>query len=137
MAAYSSDRDKESTFRFPSEDTLRGFVNDEQSADEMVQFAENLGRHLQEKKVTSSQIRNAYGGVKKMEMSGWGPTTRRHLLLIKPRLAYAAGRHRNGLTELKQVMDTVIDAVVGPLEFQRFCQFFEAILAYHRAFGGK
>lgn len=116
---------------------LKRFVEKEESAPEMVAFAEKLGGYLQSTRVTTSQIRNAYGNVKKMEMVGWSAATRRQLVLIKPRLAYAAGRHRGGLEELKKVLDVLIDAVDEEEKFQKFCQFFEAVLAYHKAYGGK
>lgn len=117
---------------------IQSYITKDDTAEKMVKYAENLGKHLKENKVTTSQIRNAYGNMKKLEMSGWNNNrTRREVLLLKPRLAYAAGRHGNGLTQLKKVMDSAIDAVTDEESFQRFCQFFEAIVAYHKAAGGK
>ena len=122
---------------------IQSFITQDASANAMVEFAEALGKHLQEKKVTTSQIRNAYGNMKKLEMAGWhGNRTQREILLLKPRLAYAAGRQQDraakeGLENLRQVMDSAIDAVNEEESFKRFCQFFEAIIAYHKAAGGK
>jgi CRISPR-associated protein Csm2 len=109
----------------------------------MIECADDLGRHLKNKKVTTSQIRNAYGNMKKLEMAGWqGNRTQREMLLLKPRLAYAAGRQQDwatkeGLENLRQVIDSAINAVTDEESFKRFCQFFEAIIAYHKAAGGK
>ncbi len=124
-------------FEAPRKEEIQRFIADERAAPEMVACAERLGSYLQQQNVTSSQIRNAYGNLKKLEMNGWGPQTQRHLVLLKPRLAYAAGRHGGGLKDLKQVLERAIDAVCDQDSFARFCQFFEAILAYHKAYGGR
>lgn len=116
---------------------IQSYITKDDTAEKMVKDAEELGNYLKENKVTTSQIRNAYGNMKKLQMFGWNNRTRREVLLLKPRLAYAAGRHGNGLTQLKKVMDSAIDAVSDEASFQRFCQFFEAIVAYHKAAGGK
>ncbi len=121
----------------PTPEEIKSYIAQDDTAKQMVQFAERFGEILQTKKVTTSQIRNAYGNMKKLEMSGWQSRTRREVLLLKTRLAYAAGRHGDGLKELKKVMDSAIDAVNDEASFQRFCQFFEAIVAYHKAAGGK
>ncbi len=123
----------------PQPEVIKGYIIKNDTAKEMVQFAEEFGRKYKED-ITTSQIRNAYGSMKKLEMSGWqGSRTQRTLLLLKPRLAYASGRnHRNeGLKKLREVIEHAIDAVTDEESFQRFCQFFEAIVAYHRAAGGK
>lgn len=125
-------------FRMPPREKIQGYIAKDDTAREMVQFAEKFGRKYKQD-ITTSQIRNAYGNMKKLEMAGWQDArTQREVLLLKPRLAYAAGRHRgDGLKNLKTVMDSAIDAVTDKASFQRFCQFFEAIVAYHKAAGGK
>ncbi|NJM12910.1 MAG: type III-A CRISPR-associated protein Csm2 [Synechococcaceae cyanobacterium SM1_2_3] len=126
----------------PEPVVIKTFITDDATAKAMVEFADQLGRHLKEKKVTTSQIRNAYGNMKKLEMADWQESrTLREVLLLKPRLAYAARRQRNnndqeGLQSLKTTMDSAIDAVTTEEQFKRFCQFFEAIIAYHKAAGG-
>lgn len=95
------------------------------------------------KKVSASQIRNAFGTMKKLQMWGWGnPKVPAQLLLMKPRLAYMAGRQsrrieKEALKALKEVLSHSIDCVQGEETFENFCNFFEAILAYHKAHGGK
>lgn len=131
------------SFKAPSEQQVHAFVTEDASARAMIECADDLGRHLKNKKVTTSQIRNAYGNMKKLEMAGWqGNRTQREMLLLKPRLAYAAGRQQDwatkeGLENLRQVIDNAINAVTDEESFKRFCQFFEAIIAYHKAAGGK
>ena len=100
----------------------------------LVKEAEQLGKQLA-RNLTTSQIRNIYGAVKKMQMKGELDTHK--LLMLKPKLAYAAKRHGGGVDTLKDVLTQAIDLVGNDSKkFNRFVDFFEAILAYHRAYGG-
>ena len=101
----------------------------------LVEMAETLGQRLQGR-LTVSQIRNVYGMVKHMEMRGFDAN---EFVLLKPRLAYAAVRaNTEGARELKDVLSWAIDEVdKDASKFARFVDFFEAILAYHRAAGGR
>lgn len=107
----------------------------------LVETAEQLAQELSEikrdrDKLSTSQIRNIYGAVKKMQMKGGLDTHK--LLMLKPKLAYAAKRHGRGAEKLKDILTDAIDCVKNDSKnFNRFVDFFEAILAYHRAFGGK
>jgi CRISPR-associated protein Csm2 len=123
----------------PKKEDVQRFVWDEEAVKDMVRAAESLGQHLKNKKVTSTQLRNAYGTMKKLEMVGWNAKTRTKVMLIKPRLAYAAERHGHGMKDLNNVIGWAIDAIRDEEEedFRRFCNFFEAIVAYFRAAGGK
>ena len=56
----------------------------------LVKEAEQRGQQLA-RNLTTSQIRNIYGAVKKMQMKGELDTHK--LLMLKPKLAYAAKRH--------------------------------------------
>jgi CRISPR-associated protein Csm2 len=102
----------------------------------LVGLAERLGPELKNGNLTTSQIRNIYGGVKQMEMRGFDPN---EFVLLKPKLAYAAARaNADGARTLKDVLSWAIDEVgEDPAKFARFVDLFEAILAYHRAAGGK
>ena len=119
----------------------------------LVETADTLGRKLNEiqsdrEKLSTSQIRNIYGAVKKMQMKGGLDTHK--LLMLKPKLAYAAKRHGRGVETLKDVLTQAIDLVEKKQidlseeeqakkkqeKFNRFVDFFEAILAYHKAYGG-
>lgn len=103
----------------------------------LVNVAEKLGSHLNNRELTTSQIRNVFGLVKKMEMAGFD---HKKFILLKPKLAYAAARPgaSNGIRDLKKVLTGAIDNVGNDeSKFQTFVEFFEAILAYHRAAGGK
>ncbi len=98
---------------------------------EAKQRGQQLARNL-----TTSQIRNIYGAVKKMQMKGELDTHK--LLMLKPKLAYAAKRHGGGVGTLKDVLTQAIDLVGNDsTKFNRFVDFFEAILAYHKDAGGR
>lgn len=102
----------------------------------LVNAAEALGPHLKNGQLTTSQIRNIYGMVKRMEMQQFDP---HEFVLLKPKLAYAAKRARaRGAEDLKTVLSWAIDEVgTDSQKFARFVDLFEAILAYHVAAGGK
>ncbi|MBW2096564.1 MAG: type III-A CRISPR-associated protein Csm2 [Deltaproteobacteria bacterium] len=95
--------------------------------------------------VTTSQIRQIFGKLKSIEAKGYGNDgTRTEFIMLKPLLAYTAGRHnKTGMERLKERVTWGIDAVLNGegqeevLRFKNFCKLFEAILAYHKAHGGK
>ena len=104
-----------------------------------IEFTEWFGRELAYDRFSNSQIRNIFGEVKRMEMKGYEET---RLLLLKPKLAYAAKRQSGRYAEkaansLKVLLSSGIDAVVqssNPKDsFNNFSNIFEAILAYHKA----
>lgn len=110
-------------------------------SNEFVKWADTFGKEIA-RPVTTSQIRNIFGTIKKLEMSSQVDLP--ELLLLKPRIAYAVRRNEK-LQPLAQELTSAIDAVDAVRDeptkleerFRRFCQGFEAILAYHRAHGGK
>src|SRR5262245_47866662 len=95
----------------------------------LVDAAAVLGPQLKQGGLTTSQIRNVYGMVKQMEMRGFDPN---EFVLLKPRLAYAAARaNTDGAWLLRDVLSSAIDEVgTDNQKFERFVDFFEAILAY-------
>ena len=119
---------------------IESFIQKDETAKQMVKYADDLAKEIF-RDVSTSQIRNAYGTVKKLEMqSVFDNKAYRELLLLKPKLAYARGRSSKKETfkKLEDALSAAIDAVdVKDSEtFKRFCNFFEAILAYHKAHGG-
>jgi CRISPR-associated protein Csm2 len=111
-----------------------------------VERAEALGEDLA-RQLTTSQIRNIFGTVRRIEMNwpedaGAEQARRayRDLVLLKPKMAYQAERERGrGVKVLTGVLTDAIDLVEegNRTHFQHFVDFFEAILAYHKAHGGK
>ena len=94
---------------------IRQFIQSDESAKDMVEFADKFAGEIA-KSVSTSQIRNIYGTVKKLEMTGLNPKTYRQLLLLKPKLAYAKGREKNkgkqkAYSQLETIIGQAIDAI--------------------------
>ena len=105
----------------------------EEGGDSLVRAAEDLGRRLA-RDLKTAQIRKIYGAVKKIQLSD--EFRRNDLILLKPKLAYAAAR-KGEVTALKEALTQAIDRVGDdPERFKNFVDFFEATLAYHKAAGG-
>ena len=102
----------------------------EQADKSLVEFAGNG--------LTNSKIRSIYGEIKRIQM-GTFEEEKSAFYLLKPKVAYALGREpkNEGLKRFKQIFDDCYDKVVDEMTFKNFCNVLEAILAYHRANGGK
>ncbi len=111
---------------------------------EMVNFARQTAELLVRNNLTRSQIRNIFTEVRKIEAMWDQDQARamRRLNILKPKLAYATAR-TEAVGLLRDVLSKAIDEVEaapnGEREprFRRFMELFEAILAYHRALGGR
>lgn len=112
----------------------------------MIDFAEILGKFLSplrkddKSALSNSQIRNVYGEIKRIQMSidknGWD-AIKPSFLILKPKVAYAAGRNRNlGIVVFKEFFNLAVTSVTNKKEYLNFCNLIESVLAYHRAFGG-
>ncbi|MBN2006224.1 MAG: type III-A CRISPR-associated protein Csm2 [Anaerolineae bacterium] len=126
----------------PSEVDLRKIVTDASGAEAMVTWAETLGKQLKDQGLTTSQIRSLFGEVRQIQAE-WSMETRRahakrRLILLKPKMAYRARKERGkAVADLVEVLRPALDMVNGDDDnFRRFVEFFEAILAYHKAYGG-
>ena len=127
----------------------------------LVEEAKRIGSDLA-KQLTTSQIRNVFGEVRKIEMNWPAPSpvqdgmelskeelakykkqekqaedAHRRAALLRPKLAYQARAERGrGVQELQKVLDPCLkivqnaDAATRKLYFDRFVDFFEAILAF-------
>ncbi len=120
-----------------SPDDARKIV--EGDAELLVKRAQAVAGGLKDE-TSRTQLRRLYGEVKRIEMlwrsakEGDAKETeaQRRVLLLKPRLAYQVAR-QNRLRSLQNTIEPVIDAVQGDRQrFQRFVEFFEAIVAYAR-----
>jgi CRISPR-associated protein Csm2 len=114
----------------------------------MVGMADQIGKDLKDQSLTTSQIRSLFGEVRQIQgewsMVGGHDRALRRLILLKPKMAYRARKERGmAVRVLVDILNPALDAVVDEKDpnkqsenFQRFVEFFEAILAYHRAHGG-
>ncbi|RKY71456.1 MAG: type III-A CRISPR-associated protein Csm2 [Candidatus Latescibacterota bacterium] len=127
-----------------SQDDLRKIIVNKDGSQILVKRAEDLGKQLVDERLKSSQIRAIFDEVRQIE-SLWLQNEQKALhkvYLLKPKLAYRAARSSEGVPTLKDILSRAIDIVVeSPAEakerFRRFTEFFEAILAYHKAYGGR
>ena len=130
-----------------SKSDLEKIITDGGSAELMVSIADNLGRELKEVGLTTSQIRSLFGEVRQSQaiwsIKGQENRAMRRFILLKPKMAYRVRRERGqGVRTLVEALLPAMDAVItGTPEkqkerFDRFVEFFEAILAYHKSYGG-
>ena len=98
------------------------------------------------KNVKTSQLRAFYSAVNRIRVqfqraNDFSPEIERSLILLKPKLAYAAGRHPRQLRDFRNFMERAIDGVVGSNgKVQALTNFFdllEAVVAYHKFHGGR
>ncbi len=114
--------------------------------DEAKRLAEQIYRTLK-----ASQVRKIFTEVRKIEAL-WEQDEKRQmavhrLVMLKPKLAYQEKRQeRRGSSPMKPLstaLISAIDIVANETNtekqneyFRRFIEFFEAVLAYHKYFGG-
>jgi CRISPR-associated protein Csm2 len=111
-----------------------------QEADkDMIDYAERSGRFMAQNGLTNSKIRSIYGEIKRIQMGDF-KNEKVSFYLLKPKVAYALGRDpkNEGLILFKKIFDKCFSCVTDDSKtYLNFCNFLEAILAYHKAFGGK
>lgn len=138
--------------RFPSEQIREAL---DQEGEKLVELAEKVAEKLVGGEVTKTQLRKVFGEVRKIHFRFISEykaeeqhsneqilkETRNRLAMLKPRLVYAAAKSDN---KLKELSDVVINCVTiinncDDQNFKRyflaFVNFFEAVLAFHRARG--
>lgn len=105
---------------------------------DLVEYAEKVGKYMAKNGLTNSKIRSIYGEIKRIQMGDF-EKEKSSFYLLKPKVAYALGRdERNeGLKLFKKVFDVCSNDVTNQKSYLNFCNFIEAILAYHKAYGGK
>lgn len=104
---------------------------------DLVDFAEQVGEFMAKNGLTNSKIRNVYGEVKRIQM-GEFEKEKSSFYLLKPKVAYALGRDEKneGLKLFKKIFDKCFEHVKDQKSYLNFCNLMEAILAYHKAYGG-
>jgi CRISPR-associated protein Csm2 len=146
---------------FPVDREAVRVIITEDDPERLVQVAEDLGKYLADIGLTTSQIRNIFGTARRLQADWLRPryeeseleeselivekrhAARRQLVLLKPKLAYQAQR----MPPVKPLADWLVEGINWVIEnddpkeqyfrFTRFMDFFEAVLAYHTAKGGK
>ena len=99
-----------------------------------IQYSEQFGILCQRKRVTTTQIRRIFQEVKRLPNEF--EKSKVDLNLLRPKLAYQKGRFSE-LTDIQKLFDHLIKNIHTDLELANFKEFFEAIICYHKAHGGK
>ena len=95
--------------------------------------------------VKTSQLRTFYSAVNRIRVQfqqehSFTSPVERSLILLKPKLAYAAGRHPRQLKAFQAFMVQAIDGVVKSENkgnaLTNFFDLLEAVVAYHKFHGG-
>ena len=108
-------------------------------SEKLVENARRLSEHLGGR-LSTSQIRSIFSEVKQMRRYDED-----RLNLLRPKMAYTAGKHGSRvqgklvgpIVDLQEILDKCIERISSEEEFENFKSFFEAILAYHRYYGGR
>ena len=105
---------------------------------DMVDFADKSGKFMANNGLTNSKIRGVYGEIKRIQMATF-EKEKAAFYLLKPKMAYAVGRDKfnQGLNLFKKIFDDCFPLVTNETQYKNFCNLIEAILAYHKSYGGK
>ena len=110
------------------------------TADILVEDAEKIGDCLANQiRLKTSQIRKFLDAVNRIRAESEGREGydyRTEVVLLKPKIAYAAGRH-NEVKYLMTVLEPCMSKVTNSSDFQQYSRLVEAIVAYHRYHGGR
>jgi len=116
--------------------------------EKLVGYAEKIGRLLKDGSITTTKLRKFLEAVNS-GLSAYRdrPSDFRNdrAVFLKPQLAYAVGREKGRsescLRGFSEVLFASIDRVGngedGFRDYERFVDFFQAVVAYHRYHGGK
>lgn len=115
----------------------------EWKVEDLVRRAQDVGRELS-RDMTTSQIRNFLDEVNRIDAEVKGKEAEfdsSRVILLKPLLAYAAGREGNKgkqavLKDFTNLFSAAADRTTSAADFKRFVDFTRAVVAYHRFHGG-
>ena len=115
----------------------------------LVEDASDFGPFLRNQRLETNQIRKFLDAINRVKADLIGEDfgadqqssknfsdIETDIVLLKPKLAYAAARQR-AAKPLSSVMSAAIDQVHSLEDFERLVQFIESIIAYHKAAGGR
>ncbi len=107
-------------------------------ADELVSIAEELGRHLKNIGLKTSQIRRFLDGIRRIDVqfNKGRSFNRDSVILLKPKLAYVAGLQES-VKPLMEVLEPAITAGAESYEsFKKLLALVEGVISYHKYYGG-
>jgi CRISPR-associated protein Csm2 len=105
----------------------------------MVDQSAQFGAELKRQRLETNQIRKFLDAINRLKSKLVGSQfseIEAEIVLLKPKLAYAAAR-QNVVKPLNKVMSAAIDKVESKADFERLVNLVESIIAYHKEAGGK
>ncbi|MEJ5347615.1 MAG: type III-A CRISPR-associated protein Csm2 [Desulfosoma sp.] len=110
------------------------------SMERLVEIADSVGFQISER-VKMNQIRRFLDGARKVEAevkrSKQFDQVKDRIVLLRPKLAYAAGRNAD-VKPLAELLDAAVTSAAKSEEnFKKFLRLMEGIIAYHRYHGGR
>ena len=111
------------------------------SVDDLIAHGKEIGQRLAKKPIElkTSQIRRFFDSLKNIQSKITKESFEQYrdeIVLLRPKLAYAAGRQRRQVEDLMKVLDPAISKIENYEDFNCFIQFVETIVAYHKYAGG-
>lgn len=116
------------------------------SAAEIVHKAEEIALQLTKDRLKTGQIRNFYSAITQMrttfsiEDENVTDELKRGLTMLKPKIAYAAGRQTAVRATfypfIKSALDGIERSNYNVQAIKNFFQLIESIVAYHKFYGG-
>ena len=126
---------------------------------DLVKHSEEFGGYLQRQKLKTNQIRKFLDAINRIKVrltqkkdnqpqesieqqkQKAFKSVESEIVLLKPKLAYAAARLKNqeekAAQDLSKVIGKAIDKTKSLEDFERLVQFIESIIAYHKSAGGE
>ncbi len=110
-------------------------------AKDIVRTAEDMAFQFTKDGLKTNQIRNFYSAIVKMRAefsrnnNQFTDELAADLAMLKPKLAYAAGRQRAVRDNFYPFMKSAIDGVIDSKSMHKFFMLVESIVAYHKFFG--
>ena len=121
--------------------------------EKLVDLAETIGKTVAKQYLSTNQIRNVYGTVRQIQLR-WDTNpgkSYREAVLLRPKIAYYAEKEKKASRKKTTGMETlqvILEPAIRLLSeadltddqrktrYNYFTDFFEAIVAYHRKYGG-
>lgn len=118
-----------------------------QTADEINQLADDLGKKLADKNkgIKTNQVRNFFASINVIRTEfqtsrKYTEKIERKLIMLKPQLAYAKGREskvQNLQEFIFQAIDSTVKSTDKDYALDNFFALVEAVVAYHKFYGGR
>jgi CRISPR-associated protein Csm2 len=116
---------------------------DQWKEDELIECSKELAERSNG--VKTNQVRNFFSAVLRIKtdfaVSGEYEAVHLALLMLKPKLAYAAGRNNRDVKDFAESMMKVVEATLKAGDkkegLKRFFLFVESVVAYHKYFDEK